>query len=404
MAIVDRIAGALGYEKRTASSDPYLAERRFGFADNTAGQFVTASTATRVAAVHACVQLIAETTASLPLSPYRRSEDGSRVPDSNHPLHRVLHNRANRVQTAYEFREQFVASCLLTGNGYAVKVMNGQGEVTELLPLRPEDVLPVRLENGRVRYEVREGNRTAVYTQDEILHLRYRSDDGFTGISPIAEARDTIGIAIAQQQYEGGFFKKGASPSGIITFPASLTEEQRQRVRQSWADKHAGVSNMHQLVVAEEGTEFKPMTMTQRDAEYIETRRLTLDDIARIYRVPPPMIGILRDATYSNITEQSRMLVSHCLRPWFVRIEQAMNESLLTDAGRQTHFIEHNAEGLLRGDTKSRYEAYRIGREWGWLSPNDIRARENMGSLGADGDSYREPLNTAPLGEGNDET
>lgn len=403
MGMANRLANVLGYEKRaTSSKDPYLMEM-FGQRENVAGQFITPENVTKVAAVHACIQLIAETTASLPLAPYRRLDDGGKQTDTNHPLYNVLHNKANQIQTAMEFREQLVASCLLTGNGYALKLIDGTGLVTELLPLTPQSVRAVKLVNGRVRYEVTRDQGTVVYTQDEILHLRYRTVDGFTGISPITEARNVIGTAMAQQEFEGTFYKQGAKPSAMLSHPHQLTEPQRYNIKKSFAEDHSGTANMNKLIVLEEGMTYNQVSMSQRDAEYIESRRLTLEDIARIFRVPPPAIGILNDATYSNISEQSRMLVSQTLRPWFVRIEQAMNEALLTPQGRQTHFIEHNADGLLRGNQQERFDSYRVGREWGWLSVNEIRQRENMGSVGPEGDTYREPLNTGPLGSTGEE-
>ncbi len=389
------------FEKRAVSSkDPYLAEM-LGVRESTTGQMVTPETATGVAAVHACVQLISESLASLPLTPYRRTEDNSRVPDTMHPLYRVLHVQANRVQTAFEFREQFVASCLLTGNGYARKVIDGTGAIVELIPIHPGHVNPIKLINGRVRYEVSTDSGTERYTQDEILHLRYRSRDGFTGLSPISIARETIGVALAQQQHEGGFFKNGATLSGVLQHPGHIAIEGHLNLVESFRKKFQGAGNSYNVAILEEGMEFKPIAMSQQDAQFVESRKLTLEDIARIYRIPPPSIGILNDATYSNINEQARALVKHTLRPWMVRIEQAMNTALLSEDGQQTHYIEHNAEGLLRGAIKERYEAYRIGKEWGWLNSNEIRSNENMGSLGAEGDTYRQPMNSEPLGENN---
>jgi len=386
------------FEKRSISSkDPYLAEH-LGIKANSAGQYVSPETATGVAAVHACVQLIAESIASLPLAPYQRMTDGSKEIDSTHSLYRVLHSQANQVQTSFEFREQFISSCLLTGNGYALKVLDGMGGVSELICLHPDLVTPIRLTNGRVRYEVSTDSGTKKYTQDEILHLRYRSKDGFTGLSPITIARDTIGTALAQQEYEGSFYKHGATLSGALKHPTKLTQDGMANLKNTFRDTYSGTGNAFKVIVLEEGMEFQPISMSQQDAQFVESRKLTLEDIARIYRIPPPAIGILHDATYSNITEQSRSLVMHTLRPWLVRIEQAMNMALLSLDGQHTHFIEHNAEGLLRGAIKERYEAYRIAREWGWLNVNEIRAQENMGGIGSNGDTYRQPMNTEPLG------
>jgi len=371
-----------------SSKDPYLAEK-LGIRANAAGQWVTPETATGVAAVHACVQLIAETVASLPLAPYRRTEDGGKIVDNMHPLYRVLHDQANEAQTAMEFREQLIASCLLTGNGYALKELDGRGAVTQLLPLHPSHMRPVKLVNGRVRYEFTppQGGIQR-YTQDEILHVRYRSTDGFTGLSPISIARQTIGVALAQQSFESAFYRNGATISGALKHPQRLTVDQITNLQSTFEENYSGASNAFRMIILEEGMEFQAMGMSMLDAQFVESRKLTLEDVARIYRIPPPAIGILSDATYSNITEQSRSLVMHTLRPWLVRLEQAMNASLLTQDGRRSHFIEHNAEGLLRGTQTDRYTAYQIGRQWGWLNVNEIRRRENLSNIGKEGDVY----------------
>jgi len=402
MSIRERLANWIAPETRASkgwsSKDPYVAEL-FGLRDSVSGQMVTPERATGVAAVHACVQLISETVASLPLFPFRRSGDDGREVNRHHPLYRVLHEQANQVQTSMEFREQFVASCLLTGNGYALKVIDSRGAVTQLIPLHPEHVQPEKLINGRVRYKVTEpGKGTIPYTQDEILHLRYRSRDGYTGLSPITIARETIGIALSQQQYEGAFYKNGAQLRGVLTHPQELSPPQAEIIRDSFNRKFMGAENAHRIAVLEEGMQFQAIAISQKDAEFVESRMLNLEDIARIFRIPPPAIGILRDATYSNITEQQRSLVMHTLRPWLVRIEQAMNACLLTPDGRRTHFVEHNADALMRGNAEERFKAYRVGREWGWLSVNEIRKRENMGGIGPEGDTYREPLNTQQVG------
>ncbi len=371
-----------------SSKDPYLAEK-LGIRANAAGQWVTPETATGVAAVHACVQLIAESVASLPLAPYRRTDDGGKIVDKMHPLYRVLQDQANEIQTAMEFREQLIASCLLTGNGYALKELDGRGSVIQLLPLHPSHMRPVKLVNGRVRYEFTpEHGGTQRYTQDEILHVRYRSTDGFTGLSPIAIARQTVGLALAPQTFESAFYQNGATFSGALRHPNSLTDAQQKSIQDSITRGFSGSSNAFKVLVLEEGMEFQQIGMSMLDAQFVESRKLTMEDIARIYRVPPPAIGILDRATYSNITEQSRSLVMHTLRPWLVRIEQVMNASLLTQDGRRTHFIEHNAEGLLRGTQTDRYAAYQIGREFGWLNVNEIRRLENLGNIGKEGDVY----------------
>lgn len=392
MSLLDSALARFGYERR--SKDPFSRlhiEGRASAANGDAG-------VVGIPAVHACVQLIAETIASLPLGLYRRMPGGGKEPASDHPLYAVLHDQANTVQTAMEFREQFVASCLLTGNGYARKEMNARGEIIALDGIPPSELMPEKLVNGRVRYRNQNGQRQRDFIQDEILHLRYRSVDGFTGLSPITIARLTLGIASAHQEWESKYYQNGARPAGVLSVPAVLSAEQREQLRESFHQNYSGIQNHNKLIVMEQGATFQAMSMSAKDSDFVESRRMTMEDIARIYKVPPPMIGILENATYSNISEQSRMLVMHTLRPWLVRIEQAMNASLLTEESRKTLFIEHNAEGLLRGSQKERYEAYRVAREWGWLSVNEIRAMESMTGIGDGGDEYRSPMNSEALG------
>lgn len=386
-----------GKEKRIKSSDPYMADF-LGIRDTSSGQVITPESATSIPTIHACVQLIAESISSLPLPVYKRSKDGGRSVDKSHPLHKVLNEQANERQTSLEFREQIISSVLLTGNGYARKVINGRGQVIALEPEHPEHVFPERLKNGRIRYIVkREQGNDDIYLQDEMLHIKYRSKDGFTGLSPITIARQTIGISLAHQNHESTLFKNGARLAGVLKTNAFLKGSQKQELSRSWNEHYSGANANGKVVVLEEGMDYQPISLSQKDAEFIESRKMNNEDIARIFRVPPPSIGILDNATYSNITEQSRMLVKHCLMPWMVRIEKAMMMSLLTTAGRQTHFIEHNAEGLLRGNIKDRYEAYRIGIENGWLNSNEIRQFENFNNIGKDGDLYRKPMNSEPL-------
>lgn len=392
MSILGKLRSVFAREERAYTlKDPYLAEA-LGGRLATSGQAVTPERATGIAAVHACVQLIAESIATLPLAPYRRLEDGDRIVDRDHPLYRVLGVQANAVQTAVEFREQLLASVLLTGNGYALKVIDGRGSVRELVPLHPGSVTPEKLSNGRVRYRVSWPNGgTEVLTQDEVLHVRYRSRDGYTGLSPITIARETLGIALAQQEHESTFYANGTRPSGVLTIPGFFkSKEQVDTIKESWSAAYGGTSNSYKTIVLEGGLDWKPISINHEDAQFVESRRLTLEDIFRIYRVPPPAAGDLTRATYSNVSELGRWLVTHTLRPWAVRLEQSFNSQLLSEDGQRTHFLEHNVEGLLRGDTRDRFESYKIGREQGWLSVNEVRQRENLNRIDG-GDEFLRP-------------
>ena len=383
MSLRQRLANWIGGEQR----DHYLASvlASNGYSN------VDPETATGIPAVHACVQLIAETVASLPLTVYRRTVDGGREIAQDHPLQPVLHDQANSVQTAMEFREQLVASVLLTGNGYARIEIDGQGSVSALLALHPSYVQVERLPTGRLRYKHQPpSGGTEVLLQDEVLHIRYRSADGITGLSPLSIAREAIGIALSHQSTERALYRNGVRLSGVITHPGNVKD--KESLKRQWETLYSGAASGYRTAILEQGMKFESISMSLEDAQFVESRRLNIEDIARIFRVPPPSIGILDKATYSNITEQSRSLVMHTLRPWLVRIEQAMNMALLSAAARQVYFIEHNFEGLLRGSQKERFDAYAVGRQWGWMSANEIRRKENMPPVSG-GDDYLSPMN-----------
>jgi HK97 family phage portal protein len=378
MGLKQRVAAWLAGEKRETF---YPISATGWFTGTTqSGQCVTPERAVGVAAVHACTQFLAETISTLPLGVYRRLPGGDREIDTEHPLYPVLHDRANRVQTAQELREMLVASVALQGNAYAMKVLGNDGAVQELVPMHPDDTTVEQLQNGRLRYKWTRNGRTVTLTQDEVLHVRYRSRDGYTGLSPITIARETIGVAIAQQEHEGAFYRNGLQTSAVLTAPGSISNESASTVKDRLTSEFTG-SNKFKLPVLGDGVAFQQISMSHEDAQFIEARRLTIEDIARIFRIPPPAIGDLSRATYSNISELSRWLVTYTLRSWLVRFEQAMNASLLSEDQKRSHFIEHTADALLRGDTRERYESYKIGIENGWLSPNEVRRFENLGAV-----------------------
>lgn len=385
------LARLAGIEKRDAdSADPYSSMHRLARLQSGAAL----PAATSLAVADACIRLIAESTASVPLVLYRRRD---RENATDHPLYGVLHDQANDTQTAMELREELVVDVLTTGDGYARKRLDSAGRVVALYPMRANTVRVERIAGGRVRYvhTLPEGGaRTLV--QDEVLHVRYRSANGLTGRSPIEVMRPTFELAAEQQRFSTTFLRRSGRPVGTFTLPAGGALEDNEFDRLKGGLQHSWDGGGTPLL--EQGLTFNPIAISQRDAQFIEQVKLTSLDICRIYRVPPPSVGILDDATYSNITEQSAMLVKHCLRPWMVRIEQTMTAALLTPRGRRKYAIEHNAEGLLRGSQGDRFEAYRIAREWGWMNVNDVRRLENLPGIGDAGDEYRVPMNSEALG------
>lgn len=340
---------------------------------------VTPARAESVSAVYACVAAISETIASLPLVLYKRTDADGRERASNHPLYRVLHDRPNEIQTALEFREQMQAAVLLRGNAYARIVLGYDGQVRELIPIPPGRMTVVELDSGRLGYDMTDarGRRTRL-VQEEVFHLRHRTDDGVLGVSPIQAAREVLELALSERDHGVSTFANGTKLTGIIQTAAHLSSEQRQLLADTWDQKHAGSSNHGKTAVLGAGFEFKPVSMTLEDAEWIAARQFSVEEVARLFRVPPTMIGDLRHGNYSNSVEMGRQFVTMTLRRHLTMWEQAIGRALLTDAGRRTYFAEHSLEGLLRGDSLNRAQFYERGIADGWLDVDEVRRLENL--------------------------
>ncbi|WP_290689402.1 MULTISPECIES: phage portal protein [unclassified Haematobacter] len=396
MTILSRI---LGRERRAqttvATSDPYLAEflgqgGRFGAVDPTR--------ASGLPVALRCITLTAELMASVPLFLYRTNDRGGRERANDHPLYGVLHDAPNGVQTAFDFRNTLVVDLLVQGNAYAEITRNGRGQVAALRRVDPRAMSVERLANGRLRYR-ESGAPGKIFLQDEMLHLRWRfGHDGIMGVSPLQLARDAFGLAMSQADTAGTQAEKGFRPEGVLAFPQMITGAQRADLLAGLREKIISDASTSGILVLDGGIEWKPMAFSSKDAEFLESRKLSNLDICRVFGVPPSAAGITDNATYSNIGEESRALVQRCLAPMAKRIEQAMNMALLTEESRKTFFVEHDLAGLLRGDLGARYEAYRIGRDGGWLSPNEIRRLENLPEIDG-GDEYLSPLNMQRIGQ-----
>lgn len=398
MSLIDRI---LGREKRAAiqSDDPYLAEW-FGLRGGMGG-YVDPGRASGIAVAHACIAIVSQNLAAMPLNLYRRSDDGGRERATDHPLYSVLHDMANPTMTAFEARETLLASLMVAGNAFARLEWNGRGQVSALFPLDPGNVAVEKLESGRLRYRVSgSAGGVRIYLQEEMLHLRYRlARDGVMGLSPIQIARETFNLALTQQETASKQAAKSFLPEGALVFPNVIGKDQRQTVLDKLETKVNSDLSTRGVLVLDGGTDWKSFSFSSKDAEFLESRKLTNLDICRIWGVPPTVAGITDNATYSNSDQESRALVVRCLAPMARRVEQAMNASLLTVESRKSLFVEHDLAGLLRGDMKARYDAYSVGRNGGWLSVNEIRGWENMPNING-GDEYLSPLNMTEAGAG----
>lgn len=374
MSLVTRALSLVGLERRSVSGgDPYWSN----FASLTGGP-VNPATAQGVSAVYACVSAISETIASLPLILYKRDGEG-RSPAPDHSLYRVLHDQANENQTALEFREWMQAAVLLRGNAFARIVRGNDGQVRELRPLSPDRVTVLRVAD-KIAYDYTD-LKGVVHRllSGEVLHLRHRAgDDAVLGVSPIAAAKGVVELAISERDHGNATFKNGARLSGILKFPQTLKADQRTALKASWDSQYSGGANSGKTAILESGVEYQTVSMTLEDAEWIAARQFSVEEVARLFRVPPTVIGDLRHGNYSNSVEMARQFVTMTLKRHMVMWEQAIASKLLTEAGRRTYFAEHAVEGLLRGDSTNRAAFYQSGIDAGWLLPSEARRLENL--------------------------
>lgn len=359
----------------------------FFFGSTSSGKVVNERTAIQTTAVYACVRVLSEAIAALPLHTYRYTSNGKEKA-IDHNLYHLLHNEPNPEMTSFVFRETLMGHLLLWGNAYAQIIRDGRGKVIALYPLMPDKMTVDRNENGDLIYIYLKDGMSYVLKSEEVLHIPGLGFDGLVGYSPIAMAKNAIGMAIATEEYGAKFFSNGANPGGVLEHPGVVKDP--ARIRESWNSVYQGTGNAHKVAVLEEGMKFQSIGIPPEQAQFLETRKFQINEIARIYRVPPHMIGDLEKSSFSNIEQQSLEFVMYTLDPWVVRWEQAIVRSLISPTEKKEYFVKFNVNGLLRGDYQSRMSGYAVGRQNGWLSADDIRELEDMNKLpiGSGGDKY----------------
>ena len=361
------------------------------------GKSVTPSSAIQVSAVYACVRVIAETIASLPLNVFEATDKGG-VKALEHPLQRLLHDEPNPEMTSFIWRETMLSHLLLWGNSYCQILRTGRNGIVGLYPLLPDHMAVDRDTKGKLTYTytTSEGRMEQLNPED-VLHIPGLGFDGVMGYSPIALEKAAIGLGIAAEEYGSKFFQNGARPSGILTHPNTVKDP--AALRASWNAAYGGSGNASRVAVLEEGMTFVPLSMPNNEAQFLETRKFQVTEICRIFRVPPHMIGDLERATFSNIESQNISFAVHTIRPWLVRIEQAINKTLIPENEKDRYYAQFNIDGLMRGDYKSRMEGYAIARQNGWMSANDIRALENLNPISEEegGNAYLVNGNMIPI-------
>ncbi len=390
-----------GFEiKRATPPLPVAPGSNIIFAASDTGIQVTESSSLSFTAVYACVDRLSKAVASLPLHVYRRTGNGGRERATDHPLYNCLHLRPNPEMSAFAYK-QFQQSCLLlTGNAYAEIVKDKSGRTTELWPIKPQYVNPVRNDLGALEYRIRIPNTAEiVLPSDKILHVAGLGTDGVQGKSPITLCREAVALGLAAEKYGSSFYQNGAQLSKVLTTPNKLSEEAHKRVQADFDRTYTGLSNSHKTAILEEGMDIKTISMPMADAQFIESRKFQIEEIARIFNVPLHLIQSQDKANSwgAGIEQQNLGFVTYSLIPWMVAWEQEYSYKLLNPVERLDMFVEFMANALLRGTTTERYTSYAIGRQWGWLSANDVRSMENMNPI-EDGDRYMEPLNMQPVG------
>lgn len=365
----------------------YIGSVGYYYGRSISGKRVTPYNAMQLTAVYACIRIIAETVASLPLNLYKYADDGKEKA-YQHPLYRLLHDEPNPEMSSMTFRETLMHHILITGNAYAQIIRNGLGEVVALYPLLPNKMRVERsMADKKIYYRYssdRDGQITL--SSDDVLHIPGLGYDGIIGYSPIAMCRNSIGLAMAADDYGSAFFESGARPTGILRHPGHLKDP--AKIRDAWEQTYG--SGQHRTAVLEEGVEYQQIAISPNEAQFLETRKFQVNEICRIYRVPPHMVADLEKSSFSNIEQQSLDFVQNTVTPWLVRLEQNMQRQLLLPTEKSQYLIKHNANGLLRGDYQSRMNGYAVGRQNGWYSINEIRELEDMNKISAEegGDDY----------------
>ena len=387
-------------QNRTAGSS-----YTFFMGGTTSGKPVNERSAMQMTAVYSCVRILAEAVAGLPLHLYHYRPDGGKEKAINHPLYRLLHDEPNPEMSSFVFRETLMTHLLLWGNAYSQVIRNGKGEVIALYPLMPNRMTVDRDAKGQLYYRYTTSSDDAP-TMDgttvnlapaDVLHIPGLGFDGLVGYSPIAMAKNAIGMAIACEEFGARFFANGAAPSGVLEHPGTIKDP--SRLRETWQRQFGGSANTGKVAILEEGMKYTPISISPEQAQFLETRKFQINEIARIFRVPPHMVGDLEKSSFSNIEQQSLEFVKYTLDPWLIRWEQSIFRALFTESEKKEYFVKFNVEGLLRGDYATRMSGYATARQNGWMSTNDIRELENLDRIPAEegGDLYLINGNMLPL-------
>ena len=383
--------GLLDYFKFNKRGSNFLASANLYGSNSGVG--VSEKTAITLTAVWSAIRLLSESIASLPLNVYKIDKDGSKFIDYANPLNKLISIAPSPNYTSYNFIETMMTHLLLYGNAYAVIIRNGGARPIELKICHPDSVEPISSsDDGLVYYKTKNG----MYSSQEMLHIVGFSFDGIKGKSPIQACQQALSIGMASQQFGANFFGRGANLAGVLEHPARLSDDAANRLRESFAQRFAGVNNSHKTAVLEEGVKFKPIGLPLADLQYIETRRFSTEEVARVYRCPLHLLQDLSKSSFNNIEQQSLEFAKYTLMPYLRNWESELYRKLLSDREQSTHFFKFNTNELLRSDANSRADYYRKMFEIGALSPNEIRDQEDLNKID-NGDDHYVPLNLSDI-------
>ena len=392
-----------GLSRKNSNPDWGTLERYLGWAFgggiSSSGVIVNPANAMQSAAVYACLKVLSESVGMLPLCIYQKGDNGARTPAEKHPLYELLHEQPNEYQTAIEFLEMMVLHLNLRGNAYAYINRTRSGRVVEMIPIHPDMVYVQMDAGGQVTYQAAtENGARRTMDRSEILHVKGLTITGWLGISPIAYARESIGLSLATEKFGGQLFRNGAKMGGILEHPGKLSDEAYKRVKNSFDAATSG-EEAHKTALLEEGMKFSKISMNADDAQFLETRKFQRGEIASVFRVPPHLIMDLERATFSNIEHMSLEFVQYSLMPWLCRIEKAIRRDVFSADDKKNNTIKFDVSALLRGDAASRSAYYASGITNGWLTRNEARAREYLNPL----DGLDTPLMPLNLTDGSDD-
>ena len=363
------------------------------FGTSKTGVQVSEDNALTFSAVYAAVRIISETIASIPLNVYQ-ADGETRVKAVGHPVQDLLAKAPNSVSSTFTFREAMASNLVLHGNAYAKIEMNAAGRPTALIPLNPMKV-EVKVVDGEKVYVF---DKKHTYLDYEMLHFVGLSFNGLTGKSPLSMAREAVAIGLAAQEYGARFYSNGANAGGVITAPGRLNTEVVKRLRESWNRAQSGLGSSHSTAILEEGMKYEKIGLDPEAAQFLQSRKFQVNEIARIFRIPPSYLADLdNSSTRANTEQQAIQFVRDCITPYVRRMEVELNRKLFRE-DEPNLYAYFTMEGLMRGDQKARYEAYATARQWGWLSVNDIRDLENLNPVEG-GDIYLQPLNMVQSGQ-----